>query len=234
MNKAVIVLSGGMDSATALYQAKADGFELYAISFDYGQRHKKELDFAKKLAKLAGVKKHYIVNLTSITELISNSSLTNKAIDVPEEHYTAKSMKLTVVPNRNMIMYAVAIGYAVNIKAKAIYVGVHSGDHVIYPDCRPEFIDILEILAKIANEGFIEQDFQIKAPFVYKTKADIVKLGYQLGVPYQLTWSCYKGGKKHCGRCGTDVERKEAFKLAQVPDPTEYEDETGVYRGNKS
>jgi len=132
-------------------------------------------------------------------------------------------MKLTVVPNRNMIMYSVAIGYAVNIKAKAIYVGVHSGDHAIYPDCRPEFIDFLDKIAKSANEGFIEEDFQVKAPFVFKSKADIARIGTELGVPYELTWSCYKGGDKHCGKCGTCVERKEAFELAGITDPTEYE-----------
>jgi len=223
MNKAVVVLSGGMDSATALYQAKADGNELYAISFDYGQRHKKELDYAKKLAEVAGVKEHHIVNLTSITELISNSSLTNKEIDVPEGHYAAENMKLTVVPNRNMIMYAVALGYAVNVKASSMYVGVHAGDHAIYPDCRPEFIEALDVIAKIANEGFIKKDFQVKAPFVHISKTNIAKLGSQLGVPYELTWSCYKGGNKHCGKCGTCVERKEAFQLAGVIDPTQYD-----------
>jgi 7-cyano-7-deazaguanine synthase len=233
-NKAVVVLSGGMDSATALYQAIKDGFDVYTISFDYGQRHKKELSYAKQLSRTAGAIEHHIVDLTSITNLISNSSLTNEEIEVPEGHYAAENMKLTVVPNRNMIMYAVALGYAVNIKAKTMYVGVHSGDHAIYPDCRPEFIELLDKIAKVANEGFIDKDFQVKAPFVHITKTDIAKLGSQLGVPYELTWSCYKGGEKHCGKCGTDVERKEAFRLAQVPDPTEYEDETGVYRGNKS
>jgi 7-cyano-7-deazaguanine synthase len=223
MEKAVVVLSGGMDSATALYQAKADGFDVYAISFDYGQRHKKELDYARELALKAKVVEHHIVNLTNITELISNSSLTNESIEVPEGHYAAENMKLTVVPNRNMIMYSVAIGYAVNIKAKAIYVGVHSGDHAIYPDCRPEFIDFLDKIAKSANEGFIEEDFQVKAPFVFKSKADIARIGTELGVPYELTWSCYKGGDKHCGKCGTCVERKEAFELAGITDPTEYE-----------
>jgi 7-cyano-7-deazaguanine synthase len=223
IKKAIVVLSGGMDSATALYQAKADGFEVYAISFDYGQRHKKELDFAKALALKAGAVEHHIVNLTSITELISNSSLTNEAINVPEGHYAADNMKLTVVPNRNMIMYSVAIGYAVNIGAKAMYVGVHTGDHTIYPDCRPEFIESLDVIAKIANEGFIEKDFRVLAPFMYKSKADIAAIGAELQVPYELTWSCYKGGEKHCGKCGTCVERKEAFQLADVKDPTEYE-----------
>lgn len=223
MKKAVIVLSGGMDSATALYKAKADGYDVYAISFDYGQRHKRELEFAKKLGKTANVLEHHILNLSNITKLISNSSLTNKSINVPEGHYAADNMKLTVVPNRNMIMYSIAIGYAVNIKAKAIYVGVHAGDHTIYPDCRPEFIEALAVIAKIGNTGFVEKGFQIKAPFVNKTKAYIAKLGSKLGVPYELTYSCYNGKKLHCGKCGTCTERIEAFQVAGVTDPTKYE-----------
>lgn len=222
MKKAVVVLSGGMDSATALYQAKADGYELYAISFNYNQRHKKELEYAKKLAVQIGAKDHHIVDLKSITSLISNSALTGN-IDVPEGHYAAENMKLTVVPNRNMIMYSIAIGYAVNIGAEKVYVGVHAGDHAIYPDCRPEFITLLDSIAKTANEGFINKDFKIEAPFVNISKTEIAKRGTQLGVPYNLTWSCYKGGEKHCGKCGTCVERKEAFKLSNIIDPTIYE-----------
>lgn len=223
MKKAVVVLSGGMDSATTLYQAKADGYDIYAISFDYGQRHVKELNYAKILANEVKVKEHHVVNLTAITQLVDNSSLTNTNIEVPEGHYQEDNMKITVVPNRNMIMYSVAIGYAVNIKAQAIYVGVHSGDHAIYPDCRPEFITQLETLAKIANAGFIDETFTIKAPFVNSSKADIAKKGHELGVNYQFTWSCYKGAELHCGKCGTCVERKEAFAIAQVADETIYE-----------
>lgn len=221
MDKAVVVLSGGMDSATALYQARADGFEVSAISFNYGQRHKKELDYAKALCEKENIL-HYVVDLSNITSLISNSALTGN-IDVPEGHYAAENMKLTVVPNRNMIMYSIAVGYAVNIKAKAVYVGVHAGDHFIYPDCRPLFIESLDICSQIGNEGFADKGFRIIAPFLYISKADIVKVGTSLKVPYDLTWSCYKGGEKHCGKCGTCVERKEAFQLAEVNDPTIYE-----------
>ncbi len=224
MKKAIVVLSGGMDSATALYEAKIRGFEIFAISFNYGQRHIKELEYAKKLANAASVAAHKIVDLTSITQLISNSSLTNSKIDVPEGHYAADNMKLTVVPNRNMIMYSIAIGYAVSIDADAIFVGVHAGDHYIYPDCRPEFINTLHLLAQVANKGFISPNFEIAAPFLYKSKADIVEIGNRMEVPYQLTWSCYKGEEVHCGVCGTCVERKEAFRLAGVIDPTQYKE----------
>jgi len=221
-NKAVVVLSGGMDSATALYQAIKDGFEIYAISFDYGQKHRKELDFAKKLTEKVGAKEHHVVDLTNITSLISNSSLTSDQ-EVPEGHYAQENMKSTVVPNRNMIMSSIAAGYAVNIGAKAIYLGVHSGDHFIYPDCRPQFIRALELAIYLGNEGFCDKELQVITPFMYLTKAQLAMRGAQLGVPYELTWSCYKGQDKHCGKCGTCVERKEAFELANIKDPTQYE-----------
>jgi len=221
--KAVVVLSGGMDSATALFQAIADGYNVYTISFNYGQRHKKELEYAKKISEKAGVVEHRIVDITTINSLVSNSSLTNENIEVPEGHYAQDNMKITVVPNRNMIMYSIAIGYAVNIKAQAMYVGVHAGDHAIYPDCRPEFIELLDVIAKVANEGFVDKSFRIIAPFVYKSKSAIASIGSKLDVPFELTWSCYKGGNYHCGKCGTCVERKEAFKLSKVKDRTIYE-----------
>lgn len=219
--KAVVVLSGGLDSTTALYKAMFLGYECYTISFNYGQKHKKELEAAKKIADLMKIT-HKEVDITSITDLISNSALTSN-IKVPEGHYASENMKITVVPNRNMIMYSIAIGYAVNIKANVVVIGVHAGDHFIYPDCRPEFIKTLSSLAYLGNEGFCLPDFKIYAPFLNIKKQDIVSLGNQLKVPFQLTWSCYKGGNKHCGVCGTDNERKEAFRLAKVPDPTEYE-----------
>ena len=219
--KAVVVLSGGMDSVTALYKARADGYECHAISFNYGQRHKKELNFAQQICANLGIS-HQIVDLSNLTSLISNSALTGD-IAVPEGHYAADNMKLTVVPNRNMIMYSIAIGYAVNIKAKAIFVGVHAGDHFIYPDCRPQFIEALDVAAIIGNDGFADKRFRVIAPFLHVSKADIVGIGTKLQVPYELTWSCYKGGDKHCGKCGTCVERKEAFELAKVKDPTVYE-----------
>jgi len=221
MKKAVIVFSGGMDSTTALYQAKADGFEVYAISFNYGQKHKKELDYAKKICEKENIK-HEIVDLSNITKLISNSALTGD-IDVPEGHYKEDNMKLTVVPNRNMIMGSIAIGYAVNMDAEAVYLGVHGGDHHIYPDCRPQFIEALNLAGYLGNEGFCSKKFRVVAPFQYIPKDEIVKIGMKLNVPYHLTWSCYKGGEKHCGKCGTCVERIEAFKLAKIIDPTNYE-----------
>jgi 7-cyano-7-deazaguanine synthase len=174
-------------------------------------------------------KEHKIVDLRCINGLVQSSALTNPNMKIPEGHYAAPNMKDTVVPNRNMIMYAIAVGYAVSIKAQALYVGVHAGDHFIYPDCRPQFIFGLDSLVRVANEGFIDQNFQVVAPFLYNTKAEIVKIGNTLDVPFELTWSCYKGGEIHCGKCGTDVERIEAFELAGVKDPTVYETDKDKY-----
>jgi 7-cyano-7-deazaguanine synthase len=224
--KAVVIVSGGMDSTTTLYQAIEDGYEPFVLSFNYGQRHVKELESAKAICKRLGVS-HKIIDMSFLRELLSNSALTSGTIDaVPEGHYAAENMKATVVPNRNMIMVSVGIGYAVNIGAKALYLGIHAGDHAIYPDCRPQFTSVMETAAFIANDGFISKDFKLSSPFQRVPKNTIVEIGTQLGVPFELTWSCYKGLEKHCGRCGTCVERKEAFSLAGIPDPTEYFNDT--------
>jgi 7-cyano-7-deazaguanine synthase len=222
---AVVITSGGMDSTTAVYWAKHYFGSIECMSFDYGQRHRKELECAKKIAYDIDVE-HTIVDLTGITHLIATSALTNPDIEVPEGHYAEESMKATVVPNRNAMMLNIGIARAVAIGAESVVVGVHAGDHAIYPDCREEFISLQERTAKVANEGFIHPEFQLAAPFVNMTKAQIADLGDQLGVPWHETWTCYKGGGIHCGRCSTCVERLEAFHLAGVPDRTEYEDTT--------
>jgi len=183
---------------------------------NYGQRHRKELEFSKALCEDLGVP-FEIADLTGITRLISSSSQTGDA-EVPEGHYADENMKLTVVPNRNMIMLAVAAGWAINLKVDAVAYAAHGGDHTIYPDCRPEFADALDATIQIADWHKVS----LYRPFVTKTKADLAKLGTDLGVPFERTWSCYKGLEKHCGKCGTCVERREAFELAGVPDPTEY------------
>ncbi|MGQ0431844.1 MAG: 7-cyano-7-deazaguanine synthase QueC [Microthrixaceae bacterium] len=223
MNRVVTTLSGGLDSVTLAHLLSAEGVELIALSFDYGQRHAKELDRAARCADLLGAD-HHVVNLRSVGGLLSGSALTDAAVDVPEGHYTDASMAATVVPNRNAIMLSIAVGVAVARKADAVATAVHAGDHVIYPDCRPEFIDAIEHEARVANEGFIHEDFRVLAPFLRMTKAEIVQRGEALGVPFGDTWSCYIGGTRHCGRCGTCVERREAFELAGVADPTAYDE----------
>lgn len=220
--KAVVIISGGMDSATLLYKMVNDGFKVSALSFDYGQRHKKELVYAQKLCADLGVF-HKITDITAINDLLQGSALTTETIKVPEGHYSDVSMKSTVVPNRNAIMLSLAYGYAVSINAEKVAFAAHAGDHPIYPDCRPSFVIAFDAMEKIANEGYANPKLKLEAPFINITKSEIAKIGSKLNVPYEDTWSCYIGRKKHCGRCGTCVERKEAFKLSRVPDPTEYE-----------
>lgn len=218
----VVTVSGGLDSVTLAHTLAADGHDLVCLSFDYGQRHAKEVAFARSCAARLGAD-HHVVDLRSVGALLAGSALTDTAVAVPEGHYTDASMAVTVVPNRNAIMLAIAVGVATARGAAAVATAVHAGDHAVYPDCRPAFIQAAEREARIANEGFVAEDFRVLAPFVAQTKADIVRRGAAVGVPFAETWSCYVGGERHCGRCGTCVERREAFELAGVADPTVYE-----------
>ena len=215
--KSIVVHSGGMDSSVLLYQLVQAGDEVKTISIDYGQRHKKEIIQAKEMAKSLDIE-HQVADLTSITHLLSGSALTSPDIEVPEGHYAEDNMKATVVPNRNMILLSVATGWAVSQKFDRVAYAAHSGDHAIYPDCRTEFADILGQAIEMADW----QKVSLHRPFVDITKADIAAIGAKIGVPFEKTWSCYKGLDLHCGKCGTCVERREAFYLAGVEDPTEY------------
>ena len=219
--KVVAIVSGGLDSVTLAYHLVDQGYEPVLISYDYGQRHSKELDFAMLCAQRLNVK-HHLVDLKVLTSLMSTSSLTSDAIEVPDGHYAEETMKVTVVPNRNAIMINVATTLAVSESYSFVATGVHGGDHFIYPDCRPEFIESQTETLKLANVGFIATEFDVLAPFVSISKADIVTIGDAIGVPWLETWSCYKGGDIHCGSCGTCFERREAFELANVVDPTPY------------
>jgi 7-cyano-7-deazaguanine synthase len=210
-----------MDSVTLAYLLKSQGYDLHMLSFDYGQKHNKELYFANLCARRLNAK-HDVISLSSITPFLSSSSLTNDEVAVPEGHYTADNMKSTVVPNRNAIMLTVAYAVAVSSMADVVALGVHSGDHAIYPDCRTEFVNSFDIMQKFAVEGFGNPNLHLYAPFVGMGKHDIAAMGAELGVPYVETWSCYKGGEIHCGKCGTCAERKEAFALSGISDPTIY------------
>lgn len=214
--RVVSLLSGGMDSATLAYMLADQGEELRLLSFDYGQRHIRELESAAKIAGHLGAP-HEVVTLGLN---LPGSALTDPTIDVPEGHYEAESMKATVVPNRNAVMLSVAFALAVAHGADAVAFGAHAGDHAVYPDCRPAFVEAFQAMQDIATEGFGAP--RLLAPFVHRTKADIARLGADLGVPWANTWSCYQGGAVHCGRCGTCSERIEAFALAGADDPTEY------------
>ena len=215
--KTVLVYSGGLDSTVLLYHLLAAGDTVSTLAVNYGQRHSKELERARQITDLLGVE-HREIDLTSINQLLGGSSLTDQAISIPHGHYEEDNMKSTVVPNRNMILLSLAAGWAISQKADCVSYAAHSGDHAIYPDCREEFADALDKAIQLADW----QEVYLNRPFVDLTKADIAKRGAELGVPFELTWSCYEGQDLHCGRCGTCIERREAFHLAGVGDPTPY------------
>jgi 7-cyano-7-deazaguanine synthase len=217
--KTVLIYSGGLDSTVLLYDLVNAGDRLYALCVNYGQRHVRELWGAIEILTKIAVP-HRTAHLGGLAELLTGSSLTTDELAVPEGHYTAENMKQTVVPNRNMILLAIAAGWAVSLKADRIAYAAHSGDHAIYPDCRPEFAQSFETALGLANW----QRVAVYAPYTSLGKGDIVRLGKTLSVPFESTWSCYKGATVHCGRCGTCVERAEAFHAAGVQDPTDYAD----------
>lgn len=222
----IAIVSGGLDSVTMLYKLVfQDNKRPVVLSFDYGQRHVRELDSASQICNLLGLE-HEVIGLNDFGNIISMgvSSLVNKHKPIPEGRYDDESMKSTVVPNRNMVMLSIATGVCIALKGKYIATAVHAGDHAIYPDCRPSFLIALEQTLKLANTGFIDMDFHIEAPFLNKTKTDIAVLAQILDVPIEKTWSCYKGGQYHCGRCGTCVERLEAIHEAGIEDLTPYTD----------
>lgn len=212
--KSVVLLSGGMDSTTLLHKVLAEGDEVKALSIHYGQRHKKELQVAKRMCADLGLD-HKVIDLGAINELLQGSSLTSSGIAVPYGHYAEDTMKATVVPNRNMILLATAIGYAVSLNYDRVAYAAHAGDHAIYPDCRPEFVDAMRTPARIANFKGIE----LYTPFINRTKASIAQEGLVLHVPYENTWTCYEGKDDPCMQCGTCVERIEAFDSIGAVDP---------------
>jgi len=216
-NKVVVIYSGGMDSFTVLNRALQDGKEVYALTFDYGQRHVKEIEYASNVCKSLKVN-HKVIDISAINQLLAGSSLTDD-IDIPQGHYEAESMKSTVVPNRNMILLSLAVGYAVSTGASQVYYGAHSGDHAIYPDCRPEFVMKMNDVCKIANYESVE----IFSPYLTVTKSDILTDGLKMNLKYDQTWTCYNGREKACGKCGACEERLEAFSDNNVADPIDYE-----------
>lgn len=220
--KAVIILSGGIDSATLLYSSVKKGFDVDCITFNYGQKHSKEIDSALKVSNALGVP-HRVIDLSELRELLSGSALTDATVDIPEvpetaEHYD--TLKSTIVPNRNAIFLAIAVGYAMSKRAENVLFGAHHSDRGVYPDCRQEFVESFQTSERLATAN---PDLNIRAPFVDMDKSQIVKLGAGLGVPFKETWSCYKGGRVHCGVCSSCRERKRAFLDSEVHDPTGYE-----------
>jgi 7-cyano-7-deazaguanine synthase len=218
--KTLVVCSGGLDSVSLAHVVAADLTLTRLVSFDYGQRHVREIECAVAAADRLGVP-HHLIDLRSVGAVLSGSALTDN-IDVPDGHYAEETMKVTIVPNRNAIMLSVAFGLAAAQGDEAVATAVHGGDHFIYPDCRPTFTDAFQTMQTAALDGYA--NVTLYTPFVHRSKADIVTEGARVGTPFAETWSCYKGGAVQCGRCGTCVERREAFHLAGVPDPTDYAD----------
>lgn len=217
MKNSVIIVSGGMDSITLLYDHK-DEIAL-GISFDYGSNHNaREIPYAKMHCERLGIR-HITINLDFMHQYFK-SSLLEGADAIPEGHYADDNMKSTVVPFRNGIMLSIAIGIAESNNLDQVFIANHGGDHTIYPDCRPEFINAIDGAATAGTFNNV----RVVAPYTNITKGEIASIGKRLGIDYTETWSCYKGGEKHCGKCGTCVERKEALAVAGIDDHTVYEE----------
>lgn len=215
VQKVVMILSGGMDSATLLYDLlqQKERYDVHAITFFYGQRHSREIACARRLVGINNIP-WKLVDIGGLRELLYSSSLTGD-ISVPEGRYDDPTMKATVVPNRNMIMLSIAMGYCINIGGDIVFYGAHGGDHAIYPDCRPPFVIAMNSIAKICDY----RPITVLAPYLEMSKGDILRRGLAMGVPYEETWSCYKGLAKPCEKCGACVERAEAFEENRVKDP---------------
>jgi 7-cyano-7-deazaguanine synthase len=218
-NKIVCLLSGGMDSSTLVADFARMKYDVYTLSFNYGQKHSKELDAAWRIAGTYHAT-HKEIDMRFIKEIIP-SAQTDPYREIPDGKYDEESMKQTVTPNRNMLLLSLAAAYSIALNACRVAYAAHAGDHTIYPDCRPAFVAAMSHVLSCCHFDPI----LLYTPFIHITKADIVKMGLELQVPYEHTWSCYKGNKLACGRCGTCVERLEAFHLAGAKDPLTYEDE---------
>lgn len=223
--KAVILLSGGLDSSTVLYQAKRDGYACYAISFDYQQRHRRELEAAKAIAHSAGVVYHQLVSFD--LRQWGGSALTDDRLDLPHHRSVtemAENIPVTYVPARNTIFLSFALAYAETIGAERVYIGVNALDYSGYPDCRPDYIQAMQEVFKLGTkQGREGQAIEIVAPLIDLKKTEIIQLGNQLGVPWEQTWSCYTGGDSACGICDSCQLRLAAFAALELQDPLPYQ-----------
>lgn len=221
-SKAVVVLSGGLDSSTCLYIAKSEGYDLYALSFSYGQRHSKELYSAKKISDLCGVKEHRILELPHPQK----NALTDNSIEVPGGRTLedmSKEIPATYVPARNTVFISLALQYAEEIDAEAIYMGINAIDYSGYVDCRPEYARKWQELINLATKKTVEGGkIELRTPILQLYKAEIIEWGTELKVPYEYTWSCYKGKELPCGVCDSCKLRLKGFREAGIPDPLKY------------
>lgn len=226
--KVVVLCSGGMDSVTALHWARAAHDVAAAVSFDYGAKHNhREIPFAAEHAARIGAR-HEVIALEFVNRLFA-SDLLKSGGEIPDGHYEAENMKQTVVPFRNAFMLSIACGLAESMGAAGLVIAAHGGDHAIYPDCREEFMRAMGEAMRLGTYAGVE----LLRPFIALNKAGIAAEGARLGVDFARTWSCYKGGQLHCGRCGTCVERREAFAAAGLADPTTYESTAPLPAGPK-
>jgi len=220
--KAVVVLSGGLDSTTCMGIANAEGYELYPLTFDYGQRHNREIEQAKKIASFYGVKEHRIVSLHFLNQ-IGGSALTDPGMDVPVHREMNDEIPITYVPARNLIFLSLATAYAEVVGAEAIFIGVSAVDYSGYPDCRPEFIESMERTIQLATKvGTTGKGIRIVTPLLHLTKKETIELGLKLKVPYELTTSCYQGEQEACGVCDSCMLRLKGFAEAGAKDPIPY------------
>lgn len=221
--KAVVILSGGLDSTTCMGIAKADGYELYPLTFDYGQRHRIELEYARQVAEHYGVThRHRVVKLDFLKEF-GGSALTDESIAVPTAADSTEEIPVTYVPGRNLMFLSIATSFAEVTGAEAIYIGVNALDYSGYPDCRPEFIrKVEEVIALATKVGVEGKSIRIKTPLLHMSKADIIREGTRLGVPYHLTTSCYNGKAEACGECDSCRLRLKGFAEAGLADPIPY------------
>lgn len=218
MKRVAVLLSGGLDSATATAVAHEEGSLAATISVNYGQRHVRELDAAREVAQFYGVE-HLEIDLQAWGRLLTGSALTDSTVDVPSGAYAKDNMALTVVPNRNATFLMAAVGVAQSRSLSEVWTAVHAGDHALYADCQPDFVSAIALASRRSTGGEVD----IKAPFVTISKTEIVRIADEIDAPLHLTWSCYRGGSKHCGFCGTCIERRSAFADADIADPTEYD-----------
>lgn len=220
--KAVLILSGGLDSSTLGYLLKKQGYsDLICITFNYGQKHVIEIESAKKIANSLKARLH-IMDMTFLKDFLKGSGLTDDSAAVPHGEYTKENMQVTVVPNRNSMMLSLAWTIACTEKADVLAYGAQCGDHYLYPDTRPDYFTAINLALRLGSEDCRQEHLNLIAPLINMSKAEVIKLGLELKVPFELTWSCYEGGDRHCGLCGACQTRKQGFKEAAVTDPTIY------------
>jgi 7-cyano-7-deazaguanine synthase len=215
--KVVVLFSGGLDSTVLLYHLRAEGHEVKALSADYGQRHHaRELNAGEAICRGLGVERR-VVDLTGPVGFFGSNALTDEDQKLPEGEYRAETLPLTTVPNRNMVLLSVGIAWAASLRFDAVAFGAHAATGATYPDCRPGFADAMDRAAQMCDY----RPIRVLAPFVTWVKAEIVRRGVELGVPFELTWSCYAGGERPCGRCGTCEDRRAAFAACGLRDPAD-------------